>query len=86
MNGIASRMNISLQGLEQLANGIVPNEVASRLHTATQVIQDFVDGTVVPAMIQLTGGSVDQLEDLRRRIGREGAIGLIIGLLIGREK
>jgi hypothetical protein len=86
MDGIASRLGIATASLEQLLSGRVANDVASRLRTSTEALQQFIDGReTAPGLAWTIGGNVDLMRQLRDRIGRDGAIGLIIGLLEKRE-
>ena len=81
MNGMASKLGITTDSLEELLTGKVPDQVASKLSTSSEVLQEFVDGVASPVLIWTIGADVDDLQRLRDRLGREGAIGLVVGLL-----
>ena len=81
MNGMASKLGIPTDSLEQLLAGTVPDHVASKLSTSTDVLQEFVDGVASPVLMWTIGTGVDDIQRLRDRLGREGAIGLVVGLL-----
>jgi hypothetical protein len=61
--------------------GKVPNDAAGNLNTSTAVLQDFIDGRAPVGLTSLLGGPPEDLQRLRDQIGRDGAIGVVIGLL-----
>ena len=81
MNGIASKLGLATASLHELLAGQVPNDAASNLKTSTAALQDFIDGRVAAGFASLLGGPPEDVQRLRDQIGREGAIGVIIGLL-----
>ena len=81
MNGIAAKLGIDTQSLHKLLDGTVTNGVASKVGSSTEIVQGFVDGRVAPALAATIGGPPDDLQRLRDRIGRDGVIGILIGLM-----
>lgn len=84
--GIASRAGASASCIEDLINnGEGSIRLANRIGTSRANITKFVEGTVSPGIASALGTSREHAQDLRDKIGREGAIGLIIGLACGME-
>jgi len=82
MIAIAGKAGISLGSLERLLNGTVAHDVAGRLSMDSVGLQLFIDGVVKPICVRNLGGTTEQLQTLRDRVGREGAIGIVVGLLL----
>jgi hypothetical protein len=78
---MASKLGIAADSLEELLTGKVPDQVASKLSTSSEALQEFVDGVASPVLIWTIGAAVEDLQRLRDRLGRAGAIGLVVGLL-----
>ena len=82
--GIASRAGVTTTCLENLINkGEGSVRLANRIGTTRINITKFVEGTVSPGIAAALGTSREHAQDLRDKIGREGAIGIIIGLACG---
>ncbi len=82
--GIAARAGVSTTCLENLINnGEGSIRLAKRIGTNRANITKFIEGTVSPAIATALGTSREHAQDLRDKIGRDGAIGLIIGLACG---
>lgn len=58
--------------------------LATRIGTTSSRITDFVNGTASVSIAQALGTTTTNAQHLRNEIGKEGAIGLIIGLACGR--
>ena len=57
--------------------------IANRLGISSATLQNyFVDGESTPGIGYLFGVSTSTIQELRNLIGREGAIGLLIGMLL----
>jgi len=85
-SGLASNCDLSVKGLENLISGTAPNELASLLRTATSVVQEFIDGKASPGMANVLGGNVTAIQQLRDQIGKNGAIGVLIGICIEKAR
>lgn len=85
-NAIAGRMNISADGLDHLLKGKATNEIASTVGTATDLVQDFIDGKANAGIASVLGLTVKSTQALRAQVGKRGAIGIIVGLCIGRRQ
>jgi len=85
--GIASKAGVNTTCLENLINkGEGSIRIANRIGTSRANITKFIEGTVSPGIAAAIGTSREHAQDLRDKIGREGAIGLIIGLACGMDR
>ena len=83
---IASRLGISDETFDNFLQGTVPSSIAERVFCANaDAIQKFVDGEPSLVLADFAKVGEDALRDLRDSLGREGAIGLLIGLALPRE-
>lgn len=82
--GIASSAGTTIPGVEQLVrHGSGSPGLAATIGTSPSAINSFVNGQASADIAAALGTSSGELQELRRMIGREGAIGLIIGLACG---
>jgi hypothetical protein len=82
--GIASSAGTTIPGIEQLVrHGSGSPGLAATIGTTPSAINGFVNGQASADIAAALGASSGELQELRRMIGREGAIGLIIGLACG---
>ena len=81
--GISSRIGITPAALQDLVKGTVPIGIASRLGTTPAALQDFVNGGTSSALADALGTTPQALQALRKEIGPQGAIGVLIGLCAG---
>ena len=82
--GIASSAGTTIPGIEQLVrHGSGSPGLAATIGTTPSAINGFINGQASADIAAALGASSGELQDLRRMIGREGAIGLIIGLACG---
>jgi len=82
--GIASRIGTTSTNVEKLIRtGEGSPGFASRIGTTSANITAFVDGKASPGIARALGTTTRNTQQLRDEIGREGAIGLIIGLACG---
>jgi hypothetical protein len=79
--GVAGKCGVMTTSLEQLMAGSVSIGVGARLGVMTSSLQEFVNGGTSIGLAMLMGTTSANLQILRRSIGKEGAIGLLIGLM-----
>lgn len=85
--GIASRIGTTSANIEKLIrNGEGSPGLASAIGTTSSNLTDFVDGRASPGIASALGTTTTNAQHLRDTIGREGAIGLILGLASGLKK
>jgi len=77
----ASSMGITSYGLEKLVQGEVTYGLSSRLGTNISALQDFINGQVKSGFSVVTGMPPSGLQELRDTIGKEGAVGFILGII-----
>jgi hypothetical protein len=82
--GIAGCAGTTTRNLQKLiATGVGSAGLAVRLGTTSRNITDFINGVASPSIAKLLGTTTPDAQALRNLIGREGVIGLIIGLACG---
>ena len=81
LTGIANRTGVSIDSLRSLVDGVVPPGIANRLGISNTTLQEFVDGQAAGMVVHF-GVSSAASQEFRDLIGREGAIGLLIGMLL----
>lgn len=85
--GIAQKAGTTSSNIQKLiSTGQGSPSLAERLGTTSSNITAFIDGRASPSIAQALGTTTNNAQVLRDAIGREGAIGLIIGLACGRDK
>lgn len=84
LTSLASSAGLPVEQVDGLLEGLVGGGVAQKLGMAALILQDFLDGDVKPAMATRLGLPREEARELRDHLGREGAIGLLVGLLIER--
>ncbi len=83
--GIAGKAGTTSSNIEKLIhNGEGSPGLASRLGTTSSRITDFIARQASPTIARALGTTTSNAKLLRNAIGREGAIGLILGLACGR--
>ena len=82
MFDLPNRLAISELAYERLLQGEIPEGVATALKANVTSLQNLVDGSGGIAVAAAMGCATESVEALRRHIGREGAIGLLIGLAV----
>ena len=82
--GVAASMGVSEPDLQKLLRGYVTSRVASRVGATQDNVRDFIAGHVGDRMALAMGTRTSAAQDLRDAIDRQGAIGVIIGLCIGK--
>lgn len=82
--GIASSAGTTISGIEELIRtGGGSAGLASTIGTTPASITHFINGQAAADIAAALGTTPGAAQELRNRIGREGAIGLIIGLACG---
>lgn len=82
--GIASTAGATSSSIEQLIrNGTGSAGLASTIGTTSSAITNFVNGKASAGIASALGTTTSSAQELRNRIGRDGAVGLIIGLACG---
>jgi hypothetical protein len=79
--GIAGRCGIMTSSLQELIAGHVGIGAAGKLGVLSSSLQTFVDGGTSLGLAGKMGITSSTLQELRNDIGKDGAIGLLIGLL-----
>ena len=80
--GLASKCSVTSVALEALIAGKVGVGIASSLGVTSSSLQTFVNGGTSIGLAGKMGITSTTLRDLRNAIGKDGAIGLIIGLMV----
>jgi len=84
--GIAAKAGTISTNIEKLiTQGEGSPGLAARIGTTSSNITAFVGGRASPGIAAALGTTTSNAQALRNDIGREGAIGLIIGLACGRS-
>jgi hypothetical protein len=82
--GIAAKAGTVSANIKKLINtGEGSPGLASRIGTTSARITEFVSGEASPGIAHALGTTTANAQLLRDSIGRDGAIGLIIGLACG---
>ncbi|WP_293937449.1 hypothetical protein [Sphingobacterium sp. UBA5996] len=80
--GLASKCGVTSSSLQDLINGNVRVGISTKLGLTTSSLQTFLNGGTSIGLASKIGITSSSLQLLRNQIGQEGAVGLIIGLLI----
>jgi hypothetical protein len=81
---IALRTGVPLVDIEDLVSGTVTDSIARRFGVPQWALQEFVtNGQASANVAHRLGMSMASAEELARSLGKEGAIGLVVGLLLG---
>ncbi len=80
---IATCAGVTLDDLNQLLMGQATDNVARQLRVTMADVEDFVAGSTSAAMKQRLGlNALSAGDELAGAAGRNGAIGILIGLLL----
>ncbi|MFW6192032.1 MAG: hypothetical protein ACOC83_00985 [Gemmatimonadota bacterium] len=79
---IARALDLPSAELEALMDGQAGQSVARRLGVTAFQVQEFLDGEDAPALAERIGVPMLELTRFRNRLGWEGAVGLLMGMLI----
>jgi hypothetical protein len=80
--GIAEHIGITPDAFERFVKGEVPETVARRIGGTAAALNRFIEGEPSFAVASRLKCSEAALQELRDALGRQGAIGLLIGLCI----
>jgi hypothetical protein len=81
--GIAGQVGISSVAFDRLIRGEVPETVAEKIGGTNAIaLQRFIEGGTSIGLAARLKCSEAELQRLREAIGRQGAIGLLIGLCL----
>lgn len=83
--GPARRCGVSSDDIAALLDGETTAGIAARLGVPQKAVRALLDGDLSPGLAQKVGFSADTLLRLRNQIGREGAIGMLIGFMLVSE-
>lgn len=85
--GIAAKAGTISSNIEKLiSRGEGSPGLAGRIGTTSSNITAFVNGRASPGIAVALGTTMSNAQVLRDAIGKEGAIGLIIGLACGLDQ
>lgn len=84
--GAKNRAGLPANSLEELLAGKASVPLSQGVGAAHNLVQDFLDGDVKPGMASALYLPLAQAQELRDRLGPEGARGFLLGLLWGREE
>jgi hypothetical protein len=79
---IAAAMGVPLHALDELLDGHSTEAIAARLRTGSELVQEFIDGRASGGVAAAIGAPPIFVQDLRERLGHDGAIGLLVGLCL----
>lgn len=79
---IAAALDLPAAELEALMDGQVGQSVARRLGVPPFQAQEFLDGEDAPALAERIGVPMLELTRFRNRLGWEGSVGLLMGMLV----
>lgn len=76
----ATAAAVALHELDEHLDGEIPVSLAQRVGAPRIHLQEFVEGEVVPDVAAALGIPTETLDELGERLGREGRIGLLLGM------
>jgi hypothetical protein len=80
---VSSRAGVTLSDLESLFNGRAYASVSKKMNVPMGHIENFINhGSASADLANCLGFDMLAVEDLGSRLGKEGRIGLVIGVLI----
>jgi len=83
---IALRTGVPLIDIEDLTRGVVTEKVAERFGVPQLALEEFIrHGQASSRMAHRLGMSMASAEELARTLGSEGAIGLVLGLMLASQ-
>jgi hypothetical protein len=82
---IAHKAGLLSHNLNNLFQGIADIGTASKLGIITSSLQDFLNGRANISMASKLGLLTSDLQLLLNKIGKQGAIGLVLGLLMSQN-
>jgi len=85
LDDLAERAGLPLNQMEALLQGSAPPDAARRLGIPRLQLQEFIDGEETSSLAERLDVRLVELTELRARIGLEGAVGFVLGLLVEAE-
>jgi hypothetical protein len=80
---IANRASVSIGAIEDLFRGVAHKAIEDRLGVPMGYIEDYINrGSAAAALADCLGFNMLAAEELGSLLGKEGRVGLLIGLLI----
>jgi hypothetical protein len=79
---IAMRVGTATNSIEEHLAGSATIDIAARLGMTSDELQEFIDGGAPAEMALQLGTTRGSVQDLRERLGKEGAIGFLLGLAV----
>lgn len=80
---IAASVGLNAMDIERLLKGQATHSLAAKLGVTQKDIEDFIEGSVSESMRKRLGlNNVNVATELARLVGRQGAMGILLGLLI----
>jgi hypothetical protein len=80
---IANLAGVTLADLGWLLRGHASANIANRLGVTMADVENFIQGSASATMTNRLGlSAISAAEELARAAGREGAIGILLGMLI----
>lgn len=83
---ISSKMKIYQSSLASIIQGQAPYNASSQLGVYQSSLQDLLNGHATYNFASKIGLYQSDLQSLLDRIGQQGAIGLVLGLLLNGDK
>jgi hypothetical protein len=82
---VAVRAGLTQQAIEELIDGRANMSVAMKLGVLQRDLEDFLNGSCSIGMAKVIGvGLRDAGDELLQAVGTEGAIGIVVGLLLAK--
>ncbi|RZK17164.1 MAG: hypothetical protein EOO43_13765 [Flavobacterium sp.] len=86
LENLALRCGVEESDLQDLIYGHVRRGIEEKLDIPSNSIQTFLDGGTSAELASKMGVSSSELQFLRYQSGKEGAVGLLIGLMLTSKK
>lgn len=85
LSNLARKCGITSDALDRLLANDVPLSVGAKLHMRSTALQKFVDGEATLGFSRKIGVSLSTAQEMRDKIGKTGAVGFLIGMMIATE-
>jgi hypothetical protein len=80
---IAASVGLNAMDIDRLLKGQATHSLAGKVGVTTKDIEDFIEGFASESMKKRLGlNNVNATSELAQLVGRQGAIGILLGLLI----
>jgi hypothetical protein len=80
---IAASVGLNAMDIDRLLKGQATHSLAAKVGVTTKDIEDFIEGFASESMKKRLGlNNVNVTSELAQLVGRQGAIGILLGLLI----